>query len=95
MEAKVLGTVDVNVHIEALAWGAKRNFIMMDKERDPALSDAPARSCTQTSFLQSTRLAGLDGHYDGRRRAAGALTGDARRQQPLAAPEVDRPAARR
>ena len=57
LEAKVLDQVDANAHIEALAWGSKRNFIMMDTERDPAWS-AVLRSCTQTSSLQSSILVG-------------------------------------
>jgi hypothetical protein len=57
LEAKVLDTTDANVHIEALAWGTKRNFIMMDTDGDPALSRV-LRSCTQTSSLQSSVLRG-------------------------------------
>jgi hypothetical protein len=55
VNAKVLDGVDVQVHIEALAWGAKRNFVMMDAQHDPALSDA-LRRCTETKFLQSAVL---------------------------------------
>jgi hypothetical protein len=55
VEANVLGKVDTHVHIEALAWGAERNFIMMDEQRDPALSDV-LRSCTEASSLQSNVL---------------------------------------
>jgi hypothetical protein len=55
VEAKVLDTVDAHVHIEALAWGAKRNFIMMDQQGDPALT-AVFRSCTEASELQSSVL---------------------------------------
>jgi hypothetical protein len=57
LEAKVLDGVDVNVHIEALAWGAKRNVIMMDTQRDPAMAGA-LRSCTRLSVLQSAVLRG-------------------------------------
>jgi hypothetical protein len=55
LEARVLDQTDPNVHIEALAWGTKRNFIMMDTQHDPALSEV-LRSCTQTSVLQSSIL---------------------------------------
>jgi hypothetical protein len=55
IEAKVLDKVDAHVHIEALAWGAKRNFIMMDEQGDPAWS-AVLRSCTEASDLQSSVL---------------------------------------
>jgi hypothetical protein len=57
VEAKVLDKVDAHVHIEALAWGAKRNFIMMDAQGDPALSGV-LRSCTEASELQSSVLRG-------------------------------------
>jgi hypothetical protein len=57
LEAKVLDPVDANVHIEALAWGTKRNFIMMDTHGDPAMGDV-LRSCTRTSSLQSSILRG-------------------------------------
>ena len=55
VEAKVLDKVDPHVHIEALAWGAKRNFIMMDEQSDPALSGVLKR-CTEASGLQSSVL---------------------------------------
>jgi hypothetical protein len=57
LDAKVLGQVDATVHIDALAWGTKRNFIMMNMERDPPLA-ALLRSCTQMSALQSSVLRG-------------------------------------
>jgi hypothetical protein len=57
IEAKVLDKVDTHVHIEALAWGAKRNFIMMDEQGDSALS-AVLRSCTEVGDLQSSVLRG-------------------------------------
>jgi hypothetical protein len=57
LEAKVLDEVDAIVHIDALAWGTKQNFISMDTERDPPLA-ALLRSCTQTSSLQSAVLRG-------------------------------------
>ena len=57
LEAKVLDQVEATVHIDALAWGTKRNFIMMDTERDPPLA-ALLRSCTQTSSLRSSVLRG-------------------------------------
>jgi hypothetical protein len=68
VEGKVLDKVDPNVHIEALAWGAKRNFIMMDEQHDPALS-AALRSCTETGALQSSVL---------REASAAPVTADAR-----------------
>jgi hypothetical protein len=54
---KVLAEVDPNAHIEALAWGTKRNLIMMDKSHEPGSLDA-LRGCTQTSALQSSVLLG-------------------------------------
>jgi hypothetical protein len=57
VEAKVLDEVHATVHIDALAWGTKRNFIMMETELDPPLA-ALLRSCTQTSTLQSLVLRG-------------------------------------
>jgi hypothetical protein len=57
VDAKVLDKVDTHVHIEALAWGAKRNFIMMDEHADPA-SSGVLRSCTETGALQSAVLRG-------------------------------------
>jgi hypothetical protein len=56
VEATVLDSVDVNVHIEALAWGAKRNFAAMDgAEGDRARSDT-LHGCTETSVVQSAVL---------------------------------------
>jgi hypothetical protein len=57
VEGKVLDEVDAHVHIDALAWGAKRNFIMMDEQSDPAIS-VVLRSCTDASDLQSSVLRG-------------------------------------
>jgi hypothetical protein len=57
VQGKVLDQVDAVVHIDALAWGTKRNFIMMDTGQDPALSGV-LRNCTQTSSLQSSILRG-------------------------------------
>ncbi len=58
LEAKVvLHEADANVHIVALAWGSKRDFIAMDSQRDPALPEL-LRTCTQTSSLQSSVLRG-------------------------------------
>ena len=57
-EAKVvLHEADANVHIVALAWGSKRDFIAMDEQRDPTLPGL-LRTCTQTSSLQSSVLRG-------------------------------------
>ena len=60
IDAKVLGKADTHVHIESLAWGAKRNFVMMDEQSDPELSRV-LRACTETSALQSSVLRGSSG----------------------------------
>ena len=60
LEANALETVDPNVHIEALAWGTKRNFMMAAAESDRAQGDAALpdvlRACTQIGDLQSSIL---------------------------------------
>jgi hypothetical protein len=58
IEAKVLDTVDPSVHIEALAWGTKRNFI--EKGGEQGQVDL-LRSCAQASALQSAVLRSSSG----------------------------------
>lgn len=58
LNAKVLDNVDANVHIEALAWGYKQNFIMASEGAETGLTDT-LRSCTATSALQSAILRSL------------------------------------
>jgi hypothetical protein len=52
--ANVLQGIDANVHIEALAWGTKRNFIEMDAQ-GPEQAKL-LRACTRASALQSAVL---------------------------------------
>ena len=52
--ANVLKGIDPNVHIEALAWGTKRNFIEMDAQG--AEQAKLLRDCTRASALQSAVL---------------------------------------
>jgi hypothetical protein len=52
--ANVLKGIDPNVHIEALVWGTKRNFIEMDAQ-GPEQAGL-LRACTRTSALQSAVL---------------------------------------
>ena len=55
LEAEVLARVDPNVHIEALAWSHKRNFIMAAEAKESGLTEK-LQSCTATSSLQSSVL---------------------------------------
>jgi hypothetical protein len=57
VEANVLAAVDPNVHIEALAWGSERNFVMMDAQAEAAAMQA-FRACKNTAPLQSSLLRG-------------------------------------
>jgi hypothetical protein len=52
--ANVLQGIDANVHIEALVWGTRRNFIEMDAQ-GPAQARL-LKDCTQASALQSAVL---------------------------------------
>lgn len=52
--AKVLQGVDPNVHIEALVWGTKQNFIGMEAE-GPEQAEL-LRDCTSAAALQSAVL---------------------------------------
>ncbi len=52
---KVLDKVDPMAHIDALEWGGKRNFIMMDAQGDAATSEV-LRACIETSSWQSSIL---------------------------------------
>jgi len=55
--ATVLHGIDANVHIEALVWGTKRNFIGMETEGSEQAK--LLRDCTtHTSALQSAVLRG-------------------------------------
>jgi hypothetical protein len=57
LEAKVLGSLDPNVHIEALAWGSARNFVMLEEQAESGTA-AALRACTATSSMQSSVLRG-------------------------------------
>ena len=57
VEANVLAAVDPNVHIEALAWGSERNFVMMDAQAETALMQV-FKACKETAPLQSSLLRG-------------------------------------
>jgi hypothetical protein len=57
VEANVLRAVDPNVHIEALAWGSERNFVMMDAQAEPGAMQA-FKACRETASLQSSVLRG-------------------------------------
>jgi hypothetical protein len=57
VDAAVLGDVDPNTHIEALAWGTERNFVLMDEQAQPPRS-AALRACAQTGVMQSSLLRG-------------------------------------
>ena len=57
VDADVLDEVDPNVHIEALAWGTERNFVLMDEHADPPRSES-LRACRETNVLQSSLLRG-------------------------------------
>jgi hypothetical protein len=86
VDGKVLEDVDTNVHIEALAWGTKRNFSMMEAQRDPHAPEV-LRDCARTGALQSAVLrdaAGTPGATGIRQLA------DARPQAPAARSEDPR-----
>lgn len=57
VEANVLAAVDPNVHIEALAWGSERNFVMMDAQAEAAAMQV-FKACKETAQLQSSLLRG-------------------------------------
>jgi hypothetical protein len=57
VEANVLSAIDPNVHIEALAWGSERNFVMMDAQAEPGAMQA-FKACRETALLQSSVLRG-------------------------------------
>ena len=57
VEADVLAAVDPNVHIEALAWGSERNFVMMDAQAETAAMQV-FKACKETAPLQSSLLRG-------------------------------------
>ena len=57
VEAKIFDSVDPNVHIEALAWGSERNFVMMDEQAESG-TVAVLRACTATVSLHSSVLRG-------------------------------------
>ena len=57
IEGKVLDKVDPMVHIDALEWGSKRNFIMMEAQGDAATSDLLS-ACIETTSWQSSILLG-------------------------------------
>jgi len=57
VEAKVLGALDPNLHIEALAWAGERNFVMQNAQAEPAALQA-FKACRETELLQSRLLRG-------------------------------------
>jgi hypothetical protein len=57
VETGILDDVDPNVHIEALAWGTERNFILSDEHADPSRSES-LRACRETNVMQSSLLRG-------------------------------------
>jgi hypothetical protein len=57
VDGHVLDDVDPNVHIEALAWGSERNFVMLEEDAEPTTVEA-LRACAQTRSLQSSLLRG-------------------------------------
>lgn len=57
VEANVLSAVDPNVHIEALAWGSERNFVMMDEQAEAGAMQV-FNACKETTALQSSLLQG-------------------------------------
>lgn len=57
VEAKILDSIDPNVHIEALAWGSARNFVMLEEQAEAGTA-AVLRACTATSVTQSSVLRG-------------------------------------
>jgi hypothetical protein len=57
VEAGVLDSVDLNVHIEALAWGTARNFVMMDEQAEVGALQT-FKACQGTERLQSSLLRG-------------------------------------
>jgi hypothetical protein len=58
LAAKVLDGVDPSVHIEALSWGTKRNFIEKGAEQGQV---ELLRGCARTSALQSAVLRSSSG----------------------------------
>jgi hypothetical protein len=59
LEAHVLDRVDPSVHIEALAWGTKRNFIEKGAEQQGQVD--LLRDCARMSALQSAVLRSSSG----------------------------------
>lgn len=57
VEAKALAAVEPNVHIEALAWGSERNFVMMDAQGEAATM-TELKACKDTAALQLSLLRG-------------------------------------
>jgi hypothetical protein len=57
VEANILSAIDPNVHIEALAWGSERNFVMMESQAEPGAMQA-FKACRETVGLQSSLLRG-------------------------------------
>lgn len=57
VDAKILGPLDANVHIEALAWASERNFIVQNEQAEPAALQA-FKACRETELLQSRLLRG-------------------------------------
>jgi hypothetical protein len=57
VDAKILGALDPNVHIETLAWASERNFVMQNEQAEPAAL-AAFKACRDTEVLQSRLLRG-------------------------------------